>query len=82
MTMTGSPLVAPDVLERVLASALRRGGDFAEVKVDPKDPDVVYVANTSTYRSTDGGRTFTPIKKSGFSAKAMAQASTCALSML
>ena len=23
----------------------RRGGDFAEVKVDPKNPDVVYVAN-------------------------------------
>jgi photosystem II stability/assembly factor-like uncharacterized protein len=36
-----------------------RGFDFAEVKVDPKDKDVVYVANTSTYRSTDGGRTFT-----------------------
>ncbi len=39
-----------------------RGGDFAEVKVDPKNPDVVYAANTSTYRSTDGGRTFTAIK--------------------
>jgi photosystem II stability/assembly factor-like uncharacterized protein len=39
-----------------------RGGDFAEVKVDPKNPDVVYVANTSTYRSTDGGRTFIAIK--------------------
>ncbi|GAC1514205.1 MAG: hypothetical protein NVS1B4_01320 [Gemmatimonadaceae bacterium] len=39
-----------------------RGSDFAEVKVDPRNPDVVYVANTSTYRSTDGGRTFTAIK--------------------
>ncbi|MEO8191977.1 MAG: glycoside hydrolase [Acidobacteriota bacterium] len=39
-----------------------RGGDFAEVKVDPKNPDVIYAANTSTYRSTDGGRTFTAIK--------------------
>ncbi|MCA1611561.1 MAG: glycoside hydrolase [Acidobacteria bacterium] len=39
-----------------------RGGDFAEIKVDPKNPDVVYAANTSTYRSTDGGRTFTAIK--------------------
>ena len=36
MTMTGSPLVAPDVLERVLASALRRGGDFAEVFVEDR----------------------------------------------
>ncbi len=39
-----------------------RGSDFAEVKVDPKNPDIVYCANTSTYRSTDGGRTFTAIK--------------------
>jgi photosystem II stability/assembly factor-like uncharacterized protein len=35
-----------------------RGSDFAEVKVDPKNPDVVYIANTSTYKSTDGGRSF------------------------
>ena len=39
-----------------------RGYDFAEVKVDPRNPDVVYVANTSTYRSDDGGKTFTAIK--------------------
>ncbi|HVB37595.1 MAG TPA: hypothetical protein VND92_03625, partial [Vicinamibacterales bacterium] len=39
-----------------------RGDDFACVRVDPKNADVVYVANTSTYRSTDGGRTFTAIK--------------------
>ena len=39
-----------------------RGSDFAEVKVDPKNKDVIYVANTSTYRSTDGGRTFAAIK--------------------
>ena len=39
-----------------------RGDDFAEIKVDPKNKDVVYVANTSTYRSTDGGKTFTAIK--------------------
>jgi photosystem II stability/assembly factor-like uncharacterized protein len=39
-----------------------RGSDFAEVKVDPKNPDVVYVANTSAYRSTDGGRSFTAFK--------------------
>jgi photosystem II stability/assembly factor-like uncharacterized protein len=39
-----------------------RGGDFAEVEVDPKDPDKVYVCNTSTYRSTDGGVSFTAFK--------------------
>jgi photosystem II stability/assembly factor-like uncharacterized protein len=35
-----------------------RGSDFAEVKVDPRNPDIVYSANTSTYRSNDGGHTF------------------------
>ncbi|MBA3915904.1 MAG: glycoside hydrolase, partial [Acidobacteriales bacterium] len=39
-----------------------RGDDFACVRVDPKNPDIVYVANVSTYRSTDGGKTFTAIK--------------------
>jgi photosystem II stability/assembly factor-like uncharacterized protein len=35
-----------------------RGDDFAEVRVDPKNPDIVYSANTATYRSLDGGKTF------------------------
>jgi len=39
-----------------------RGDDFACVRVDPKNKDTVYVANISTYRSTDGGRSFTAIK--------------------
>jgi photosystem II stability/assembly factor-like uncharacterized protein len=39
-----------------------RASDFAEVKVDPRNPDVMYSANTSTYRSADGGKTFTAIK--------------------
>jgi photosystem II stability/assembly factor-like uncharacterized protein len=39
-----------------------RASDFAEVKVDPRNPDVVYSANTSTYRSNDGGTTFTATK--------------------
>ena len=39
-----------------------RASDFAEVKVDPKNKDVVYSANTSTYRSNDGGITFTAFK--------------------
>ena len=36
-----------------------RDGDFNEVKVDPRNPDVVYVANVVTWKSTDGGKTFT-----------------------
>jgi len=39
-----------------------RGWYFGEVSVDPKDPDTVYVPNTATYRSRDGGRTFTAFK--------------------
>lgn len=39
-----------------------RGNDFAEVKVHPKNPDILYVGNTAAYRSTDGGQTFTAIK--------------------
>jgi photosystem II stability/assembly factor-like uncharacterized protein len=39
-----------------------RASDFAEVKVDPRNADVVYSANIATYRSTDGGKTFTAIK--------------------
>ncbi|MBI1747318.1 MAG: glycoside hydrolase [Acidobacteria bacterium] len=39
-----------------------RGSDFAEIKVHTKNPDTLYVANTSTYRSTDGGQTFAAIK--------------------
>jgi photosystem II stability/assembly factor-like uncharacterized protein len=35
-----------------------RGSDFAEVKVHPQNPDIIYVANTSTYRSNDGGKNF------------------------
>ena len=39
-----------------------RGDDFAEVKIDPKNKDVVYVANIGLYRSTDGGKSFTCFK--------------------
>ncbi len=35
-----------------------RGGDFNEVRADPKNPDVVYVANVVTWKSTDGGKNF------------------------
>jgi len=39
-----------------------RGNDFACVRVDPKNKEVAYVANTTTYRSSDGGATFFAIK--------------------
>jgi photosystem II stability/assembly factor-like uncharacterized protein len=39
-----------------------RGDDFAEVRAHPKNRDEVWAANTSTYRSADGGKTFTPVK--------------------
>ncbi|HEX8905224.1 MAG TPA: hypothetical protein VF771_10305 [Longimicrobiaceae bacterium] len=34
-----------------------RDGDFNEVRADTKNPDVVYVANVVTWKSTDGGKT-------------------------
>ena len=39
-----------------------RGDDFAEVKVHPKNKDIIFVANTTTYESIDSGLTFTAIK--------------------
>lgn len=39
-----------------------RGWYFCGITADPKNPNEVYVMNTSTYRSTDGGQTFTAIK--------------------
>jgi photosystem II stability/assembly factor-like uncharacterized protein len=35
-----------------------RPGDFNEVRSDPKNADIVYVANVVTWKSTDGGRSF------------------------
>jgi len=39
-----------------------RGDDFAGVRVDPRNKDVIYVANTSAYRSVNGGKDFTAMK--------------------
>jgi photosystem II stability/assembly factor-like uncharacterized protein len=39
-----------------------RADDFAGIRVHPKDRDTIFVANTSTYRSTDAGKSFTAIK--------------------
>jgi photosystem II stability/assembly factor-like uncharacterized protein len=36
----------------------QRGWYFGEVSVDPKNPDIVYLPNTATYKSRDGGKTF------------------------
>ncbi len=35
---------------------------FSQIRVDPKDPNVVYVGGVSAGRSIDGGRTFTNIE--------------------
>jgi photosystem II stability/assembly factor-like uncharacterized protein len=39
-----------------------RGDDFNCVRVDPQNKDVIYVANTSLYKSTDAGKTMTAFK--------------------
>jgi len=39
-----------------------RGWYFEKITADPKDADTVYVMNTSTYKSTDAGKTWTAIK--------------------
>jgi photosystem II stability/assembly factor-like uncharacterized protein len=39
-----------------------RGWYFSNVVVDPKDPETLYVSDTSVYRSTDGGKTWTAIR--------------------
>src|SRR5713226_1709447 len=39
-----------------------QGGYNCGVYVDSKNPDVVYTINTSSYKSTDGGNTFTGFK--------------------
>lgn len=35
-----------------------RGSDFAEIKTDPKNEDIVYSANVVTWKSVDGGKTW------------------------
>ena len=35
------------------------GGDLPVPRVDPKNPDVLYVTSTVTWKSTDGGKTWT-----------------------
>ena len=40
----------------------QRGWYFSGVTVDPKNPDIVYVCDTVIYKSSDGGKTFLPLK--------------------
>ncbi|HKR62650.1 MAG TPA: glycoside hydrolase [Thermoanaerobaculia bacterium] len=39
-----------------------RDGDFDEIRSDPKNADIVYVANVVTWKSVDGGKTFTSFR--------------------
>ena len=39
-----------------------RGGDFAEIKIHPRNPDRIYVANVASYTSADGGKTWMSLK--------------------
>lgn len=39
-----------------------RGGDFAEIRVHPKNPDKVFVGNVASYKSEDGGLSWMSIK--------------------
>ncbi|AFK05273.1 glycosyl hydrolase BNR repeat-containing protein [Emticicia oligotrophica DSM 17448] len=39
-----------------------RGSDFAEVKVHPNNPDIVFSADVDTWKSEDGGKTWTAFR--------------------
>jgi photosystem II stability/assembly factor-like uncharacterized protein len=39
-----------------------RGWYFGGITVDSKDPNTLYVCDTATYKSTDAGKTFIPVK--------------------
>ncbi len=39
-----------------------RASDFAEVKVDPKNPDIVYTASVVTWKSMDGGKSWVALR--------------------
>ena len=39
-----------------------RGDDFAEVKVHPKNPDIVFTGSIVSWKSTDGGKTFRSLR--------------------
>ena len=39
-----------------------RDGDFNEIRVDPRNADVAYIANVVTWKTTNGGATFTALR--------------------
>jgi len=39
-----------------------RGSDFAEIKVHPKNENVIFVGNVASYKSSDGGKSWTSLK--------------------
>lgn len=39
----------------------QRAWYFTNIYADPKNPDTIYILNTSVYRSTDGGRTWATV---------------------
>ena len=39
-----------------------RGWYFGGITVDPTSADVIYICNTATYQSKDGGKSFVPVK--------------------
>ncbi len=39
-----------------------RGSDFAEIKVNPKNPDIVYDINVVTWKSEDGGKNWSAFR--------------------
>ena len=39
-----------------------RGSDFAEIKADPKNADIVYSADVVTWKSLDGGKTWSAFR--------------------
>jgi photosystem II stability/assembly factor-like uncharacterized protein len=39
-----------------------RGSDFAEIKVHPTNPDIVFSADVDTWKSEDGGKTWTAFR--------------------
>ena len=45
------------------ARVWQRGWYFGGITTDPRDPNVVYVADTALYRSTDGGENFDSNKR-------------------
>ena len=39
-----------------------RGSDFAEIRIHPKNPNILFIANVASYKSVDGGLTWSSLK--------------------